>query len=539
MEKQSTNKGFAILSAAGIIVKVLSLLYLPFLIDIIGGSGYGYYSKAYQIYVFIYVITNTGIPIAISKLISELTAVKNYKDAVRSFKLARLLIFGLGLVMTIIMLLIAYPVTVNMHARKVYIGVLTLAPAILFTSISAAYRGYFQGRGNMTPTAIAQIIEQVVNTIFTLVFAALFMKYGLAAALAGGTLGTTLAAIISAGYIVIYYKRHNKFKVLKADKYIEVERYSNKQLLRKIINYGVPITLCVSMTYLGNLVDAVNTSIRLIASGKYNDISSNALYGNLSKYQQLINVPIAIITALSVAILPAIASVAILNNKEAVKNKIDYSLRLCFLIAVPSAVGLAVLSDPVFKLIFPHNQQGAHLMKIGAVVIVLMAVVQIQTSILQGIGKLYTATIYAAIGIVAKITANYFLIVRPSINISGAVYGSIIGFSIPLILNHIMIRKTLKVKISLLSHAIKPVASAAIMGLIVYFAYTYLYMGLSDLTSHYLISNAVSTFMAVIIGMYIYTFGLILIGGIKKQDLNSIPNKVTRLLPKRMLARIR
>ena len=539
MENQSTNKGFAILSAAGMIVKILSLLYLPFLMEIIGATGYGSYYKAYQIYVFIYVITNTGIPVAISKLISELTAVKNFQDAVRSFKLARLLLCMLGLVMTLLMLIIAYPVTVLMDAKEVYLGVLLLAPAIFFTSISAAYRGYFQGRGNMTPTAIAQIIEQVANTVFTLAFAAFFMKYGINAALAGGTFATTLAAIISAGYIVIYYRKNNKFKVPMSYKYLEVERYSNKQLTRKIISYGVPITLCVSMTYLGNLVDVINTSQRLIASGKFTHTTATTLVGTLGKYQQLINVPIAVITALSVAILPAIAGVVALKDKKAIKDKIDYSLRLCCLIAVPSAVGLAVLSQPVFKLIFPNYPEGAQLMRIGAIVIVLMAVVQIQTSILQGIGKLYTATIFAVVGIVAKITANYFLIVRPDININGAVYGSIIGFSIPLILNHIMIRKTLEVKISLVSHAIKPIISSGIMGLIVYVVYTYLYKGLANVTSHYLISNAVSTFMAVIIGMYMYTYGLILIGGIRKQDLNAIPNKVTRLLPKRMLARIR
>jgi len=90
MEKQSTGKGFAILSAAGMLVKVLSLLYIGYLQNIIGRVGYGYYYAAYQIYVFIYVLTNAGIPVAISKMISEFIAVKNYKAAVKSFKLARL-----------------------------------------------------------------------------------------------------------------------------------------------------------------------------------------------------------------------------------------------------------------------------------------------------------------------------------------------------------------------------------------------------------------------------------------------------------------
>ena len=176
MKKQSTTKGFAILSAAGMFVKVLSLLYIGYLQRIITKGGYGYYSAAYQIYVFIYVLTNAGIPVAISKMISEFTAVKNYKDAVKSFKIARLLLLCLGMVMTLLLLLFAKPLTKLMDYEKSYLAVLALAPAILLTSIASAYRGYFQGRGNMTPTAISQVIEQVINIVFTLILAAFFMK---------------------------------------------------------------------------------------------------------------------------------------------------------------------------------------------------------------------------------------------------------------------------------------------------------------------------------------------------------------------------
>ena len=537
MKKQSTTKGFAILSAAGIITKIFSLLYIPFLLSIITKTGWGYYYFCYQIYVFIYVITNAGIPVAISKLISELTAVKNYKDAVRSFKLARALLFLVGFVMTVIMLIIAYPFTVLMNSRTAYLGVLALSPAILFTSISSAYRGYFQGRENMTPTAVSQIIEQTINAIATVAFAALLMKYGLSYGIAGGTFGTTLAAMVSALYLTHYYKKNNKFKVPREDINIQVKRYSNKQLFKRILNYGIPITVCVGMNYAGNLVDACNTVKRLMASGKYNRQEAYALYGRLGKFQTLVNVPIAIITALAAAILPAIAGAVALKRKKDVKNKVNYALRLCLLISVPSAVGLAVLSEPVFTLLV--YGQGAYLMTIGSVIIVLMAIVQIQTSILQGIGKIYTATFYAFVGIVVKITTNYILIAKPDININGAIYGSMLGFFIPMILNQRMIRRTLKVNVSVIGHAIKPIISSAFMGFIVLFTYKYMDIGLIDLTSHYVISNAVSTLLAIFIGIYVYAYVLVFIGGIRKEDLNSLPSKVVRFMPRRMRARVR
>ena len=162
MKKQSTSKGFAILSAAGMFVKILSLLYIGSLQRIITKEGYGYYLVAYQIYVFIYVLTNAGIPVAISKIISEFTAVKNYKDAVRSFKIARLLLLCLGIVMTLVLIALAHIIT-GRRLENSYWAILALSPAILLTSIASAYRGYFQGRANMTPTAISQVIEQVID----------------------------------------------------------------------------------------------------------------------------------------------------------------------------------------------------------------------------------------------------------------------------------------------------------------------------------------------------------------------------------------
>ncbi|MBC8061898.1 MAG: polysaccharide biosynthesis protein [Clostridiaceae bacterium] len=539
MKKQSTSKGFAVLSAAGMFVKVLSLLYIGSLQRIITKPGYGEYSAAYQIYAFVYVLTNAGIPVAISKMISEFTAVKNYKDAIKSFKIARLLLLCLGVIMTLLLILFARPITRTIGYPKTYWAVLALAPAILLTSIASAYRGYFQGRGNMTPTAISQVIEQVINIVFTLVLAAIFMKKGLEAGLAGGAAATTLGAFFSVTYLIVFYEKNKKFKVHKSESTVEIIRFTNNQIVRKIMNYGVPITICIGMTYAGNLVDVGNVKSRLLITGLFTKDQASALYGSLVKYQQFLNVPIAIITALAAAILPAIAAAVILKNKKEVRNKINYALRICFLIAVPAAVGLAVLSSPVFTLIFGKGySDGAELMRIGSIVLVLMAVVQIQTSILQGIGKIYTATIYAVIGIIAKIASNYFLIARPNININGAIFGSMIGFAIPLLLNHRMIRKTLKVKISLVAHIIKPLISSGVMGLAVYLVYTYLNLALNFVVRSSL-SNVISVVVAISIGAFVYAYSLILTGGITSIDLEVMPSKLTKFIPKIMLSKIR
>mgnify|MGYP002412041081 FL=1 len=209
---------------------------------------------------------------------------------------------------------------------------------------------------------------------------------------------------------------------------------------------------------------------------------------------------------------------------------------MSFIISIPSAFGLAVLSDPIYRLL--KFSGGSNIMRVGSVVLVLMAVMQIQITILQSLGKLYTATLYSFIGIVFKITANYFLIAIPSINILGAVYGSIIGYLIPVILNHRMIKKTLRVRFSLLYHGYKPIISSLLMSIVVYLIYNNLIYVISFINKGY-IANAVSTIIAIIAGIFTYLYALILTGGITKSDINGLPRKVTRIIPRFMYVRIR
>lgn len=537
MKAQSTGKGFVILSAAGMAVKVMSIFYIYFLLKIIGNAGYGIYSAAYQVYAFIYVLTNTGIPIAISKMISEYVSVKDYKAAVKSFKMARTILTLFGIIMSLSLALSAYPLVKILGYDKSYYSVLLLAPAVFITAVASTYRGYFQGRGNMTPTAVSQILEQLLNTIFTLVFAAILMKYGVEWGCAGGTIGTTLGALISATYLVLYYRKHHKFKVNKGYKIESFETTSNFDIINKIFSYGIPITISVGLTYAGNLVDLTNTNHRLIAGG-FTNIEAYIKYGYLVKYQQLLNVPIAMVSALAVAILPAIAGAKASNNIDEVSSKINFAMRLCFMITIPAAVGLSVLSKPVFTILFTKRfVEGSDLMLFGSVVLILMSFVQIQTSILQGLGKLFSVTIFAVIGITIKIVLNYFLIAIPSININGAVFGSIIGFTIPIILNQKIIIKTLKIKISIFKHFIKPFISSAIMGIIVFLVYKTLNIVLHNVDENYVIV-LFTTIFSVLVGMYVYLASMIFTKGITSEDLNILPSKFKRIIPKMLIKKI-
>jgi len=238
LSKQSTTKGFAILSAASFMVKLLSLLYIPFLRKILGPEGYGVYASAYPIFVYVYILTNAGIPVAISKMVSELVAIGNYKDAVRTFKIARFLLLILGMIMSLLMLIFAAPLAKATESTTARLAIIALAPTILISAVLSAYRGYFQGRGNMTPTAVSQVLEQIANTIFSLVFAAFFIKYGIAAGAAGGTIGTSVGALVAVIYMIYSYEKNKVFRVPKGYSKLAIERFTTKKLIKKLLSYA-------------------------------------------------------------------------------------------------------------------------------------------------------------------------------------------------------------------------------------------------------------------------------------------------------------
>jgi len=537
MRKQSTTKGFAILSAAGIIVKLLSLLYIPFLKKIITLNGYGIYGASYKIYVWIYVLANSGIPVAISKLVSEYMALEHYKDAIKSFKIARFMMLIIGTVMSLFMFIFASSLANAIGYPNAKLSIMALAPTIFFTSIVSVYRGYFQGRGNMSPTAISQILEQIINTIFTLVFAAIFMKYGLDAGCAGGTLGTSLGALIAALYLIIVYEKNKVIKVPRGYRYEDKSRYTNKQLFKRILDYGLPLVICVGLQYSGDIIDLGIVKRRLLHSG-LTDILSNEKWALFNMYRTLLSVPITMVSALAATVLPAISSAYSIKDKNAVKNKVNYAFRFCFLVAVPSAIGLAVLNDGVFQLLFKESQGGVFLLY-GSVVLILNAIVLIQTSILQSIGKLYASTLFMVAGVIGKIITNYVLVGIPAINILGAIFGNMIFFLIPLMLNYMLINKVLKIRVNLYVHFIKPFLASVIMGVVVFGTYISIKVLLFRLQVLGYMNDAISTIVAVLIGMIVYLYGLLLVGGITKDDMNELPTKITKLMPKSLLTKIK
>lgn len=531
-DNQSIAKGFAILSIAGIMVKMLSIFNTPILKRIIGEVGLGVYNSVYSVYIVLYVIANSGIPVAISKNISELLALGRYKDVVKSFKIARILLFVIGLVLSLFMFIFAAPLSKFFTNGKLEIelALKALSPTILITCILSSYRGYFQGRSNMKPTAISQILEQMFNIVFSLGFAyILFNKYGMEAGVAGATVGTTLGALIGVIILILFYERNKKLRVVKESKY-NIKPYSSNKLLKKLIVYSIPVTLCVVMQNIGNLMDNKMISMILPTIGMNDNIIKSWLY----QYNTLIGVPIVIITSLSAAVMPAISGYAAVNDKKNLRKKTRYAYKLCFLVAIPSAIGLFSLAEPICK-ILGYSSGVVSLLRYGALNIVIMAMVQIQVSIMQGIGRINLVTVYCFIGLVGKLIADFIFIRIPSINVNGVLIANFVYFAIPLILNNMAIRKTFKKKIRMGKRVLRISLSSTVMGVGAFLIHYCIKFFLSMAVKNTYLINLVGSVIAIIIAVYIYIYLLILTKSITKEDFDTFPRKILKLIPKFML----
>ena len=360
MKEQSTGKSFIALSFAGILVKVMSLLYVPIIIRILGDEGYGIYLASYDIFSLIYVVTNSGMQIAIAKQIAEFVALNQQQNVVKTFYVGKRILFFIGLISSLILLLTSKIMAELVSSQRSYLGIVFLSPTIFFTSVLAAYRGFFQGISNMTPVAFSQVLEQVCNIFISVFFAFTLVNKSLELGAAGGTIGTTVGAFFAIVFLC-YVLRKDKiiYNMSNSIPYLNCElerrdRVSTKQIVKTFLKYGMPVILTSGIQYVGAVIDLALVKNRLLVAG-FDSNASDILYGLLGKYKTLIYVPLAFIAALSAAVIPSIVKSVVLKDNEELFNKIRFALKISFLISIPACVGLSILSKPRYSNLFSQE----------------------------------------------------------------------------------------------------------------------------------------------------------------------------------------
>lgn len=547
-------KQAGVLAAAGILVKIIGILYRSPLTGLIGDEGNGYYSSAYNIYIIILMLSSYNIPAAVSKLIAEKLALKEYRNAHRVFLVSLVYVMVMGVIAAFVLYMGA-ELFVGHNAASV---LRVFAPTIIIFGPLGALRGYFQAHHTMTPTSISQIFEQVFNAGISILAAFIFtgavggmtkaarestfagdagllstasaFVLGESAArttdtqravsgAAGSALGTgagVLVAAIFMGYM--YYRRRKQFRTeIVLDKQSVVLPY--KAILKQMILMVTPILLS---NFIYNFCNTLNQSIYFgILRGVkgISEAEASTMFGIYSgKASIIVNVPIAIAAAMSSVMIPAVSAAYAHKNMEEIKEKISTAIRVTMLVAIPSAVGLFALAKPVTQLLFPQkvSLDAASSLLMGlAITVVFFSISTITNAVLQGMGKVNKPVVNSAISLVIQAVVLTLLLLLTNFNLYALVIASILYSGLMVYLNSKAIYKETGYKQEIRKTFVLPFVAAAIMGVVAFFVYF--------LVNLLVRTNVIALILAVGVAVIVYFAVLIMIGGATEADLKRFP----------------
>jgi len=539
MSGKSFLRGAAILAVSGLVAKVIGAAFRIPLTYVVGAEGMGLYQMAHPIYAFLLVVSTSGLPVAISKMVSERMAQKDRRGAHRVFVVAFRILFWMGLLSFIILTIGSYGLALLIGNPKSFYSIIAIAPSLFFVSVMSAFRGYFQGLHVMSPTAFSQLIEQAGRLAIGLVLAALLMGYGVEFGAAGAILGVTISSIIALSFLLWIYISH--IRNVRGDHRLSANRWlelSNRQIAKKIMQIALPVTLGASVMPIVNLADkfmVVNILSQTVnpQSGAFFTVSqSTGLYGLLTAYvNPLANMPSLFTVALAMSLVPAISESFAVRDKESIARRATAGIRVTILVALPAMVGMFALSQPIIGFLYralPASEidKAAEILSVSALGIFFLALIQTLTAVLQGINRILVPVRNLFIGAVFKLIITFLLVRIPGINVAGAAIGTVACYVVASLLNLLMLRRFIKLTSRLRDILLKPAFAAFLMAIIVRIVYNVVYVRFGDPHNSLIIS--------IFSGGLVYLTALFLTGSINREDLELIPagRKIGRLLHK-------
>ncbi len=512
-----------ILALAGIIVRIIGLLYKSPLNSIIGDTGAGYYSTAYNIYTIILLISSYSIPSAIAKVISQKLAHSQYKNAQKLFYGALFYVLVVGGIASVLTYVFA-PVLAKGQAAAV---LRVFVPTIFFSGILGVFRGYFQARKNMVPTSVSQILEQIANAVVSLLAAFLFMEF-LAAGdetsqaifgAMGSAVGTGAGVLIGLVFVLLIYLKNRKQFLgdIQADTTEKVDSY--KDIFKTIFCVVTPFLLS---TFIYNCSTVVNMTIYqnvMMEMKHLTETVTITMYGIFAyKAVTIANIPIALSSAMSSALIPSVTASFSKNETDKAKRQVDKALNVTMLIAIPSALGLLVLAKPVTKLLFPQPESldlAAKLLTVISVTVIFYCLSTVTNAVLQAIGKVNAPVVHAAISLVLQIIVLVVLLLFTDLDLY-ALALAMVTYSLSMcILNQIAVKKHLGYKLPVMKAFVKPLVAAGVMAVVA---------GLSYYGMYYLVkSNVISLLVAVVLAVMVYFALVIKCKVITEEEMSSLP----------------
>lgn len=524
VEKKSSKgesflKGTFILTVAGFVVKVIGSLNWIFVSRILGGEGIGLYQMAFPIYFFAMTVSQAGVPVAISIITAEKVAVKDIWGAKRVFHISMALMLVTGIVFSFLTYFAADWLIDWQFVRdpRAYKSIVVLAPTVFFVTLLASSRGYLQGWQRMTPTAVSQIVEQIFRVITMILMAELLLPWGLDYASAGASLGAMAGAVTGLMVLVYFHWKLNRDIERDYGNVLQPMPGSEKepawQIIKRIFKLSLPVSAASIMLPVVSNLDLMIVPQRLEVAG-YSVNEATELFGYLTGMAvPLVNLSCIITASMAMSIVPAISEARALKDMKRVYNQTAASVRISNFVCFPAFVIVFVLATPISALIYNAPGAGPAVM-ISAVSIILLGLHQVSTGILQGLGHPTIPMVNMILAALAKVILNWELTALPWLGIMGAAWATAADMGVAAIINLIFIYKFIGYRMEI-PQLLKTIAAAAVMAVAVYFFY--------DWTFAWWHIGVISTFGAVFFGCTVYIAVMLLIGGLREDDLTRMP----------------
>ena len=527
IKKQTFLQGTAVLAMATVLVKLMGFLFKVPLNNIIGEDGFGYFNTAYDVYNVLLMISTTGLPVAMSRMISQAQTLGNHAQIKRIYRTSLYVFLTIGMVGSLGMLLFCRQLSVMVTTNEnSWAAIAALAPCVLLICLVSAYRGFFQGQSNMTPTSVSQIFEAVTRLVVGLGLAWLVMKltgeaavraqgivlasgetaqdYGDITLAAGGAiLGVTLGSLISVVYLHHKFRQSNQILSLGGG-----TAKSTRSTMKELLSIAVPITLGSAGLQIINLFDTMIYMRRLTGALQWTEKMADSAKGVYNFCQTVFALPCSFIPTITIAVIPAITASLTRKDLAEAKATSESSVRTMALIAMPCAAGLFVMAEPVIRLLCSTYtedkiQLAATMLAILGLTVIFNSLVLLLNAIMQAHGDVVTPVVNMLIGGIIKIIVNYILVGQPNLNIVGAPIGTFICYISITALDLIAMKRHISARPAIFKNIIRPGLASAIMGAATFMVYRVLSNAISSWKLACLLSLAFAVVLYAVLVVFL------------------------------------
>ena len=527
-KKQTFLHGAALLAMATAVVKIIGAFYKIPLKMIIGDQGYGYFITAYDIYTVLLMISTAGLPIAMSRMISQASSLGNYNQVRRIYTTARGIFLGLGIVSTALMMGFSHQLAAFQKQPDAWAAIFCLGPCALLMCIMSTYRGFFQGQGNMRPTSNSQILEAFFKLVVGLVLAYAVMRTTKSVAYAAGAaiLGVTVSCLVSS----VYLNRQQRPAYRDLPVTEDVPK-SFGQTAKQLLAIAVPITIGSAGLQILTVIETNLYMGQLLTANGMSQNTADITKGIYNMCQTVFNMPCSFMVPITTSVLPAITAQITTGNYTGAKATEESAARITGLLSLPCAVGLTILAKPVMGLLGGYTE--ANLELAGTILAVLginvffYGLIQYTNVVLQSHGYAHIPVINTLICGGMKLVIVYLLVGNPQIGIVGAPIGMLLCYLCIGVMNLIAIRKVVPQKSRILQNLLRPLLPAVFMGGAVWGIYRILIALLGADGSRIFLCG-----VPVAVGVAVYAVCIVVFKSIRREDCLLLPKgeKIAKLL---------